>query len=237
MKIAISFVLCLICSPAFASEATDLAKLVIEAYGGAQTIEQNKSVRQSGTLESIRYGKTGTIERTFSRPDKLHIEIKIPGVPTETRILNSGRGWRDGQEISPTMSKAMLLQAARLDLPYLIMSAGKNIKLITPPESDIHHNLKALEIPMEDGLRLVAGIDVQSGYIVSSHGFISTGPANQLKFTTLYSGHKEIDGLIVATEESQFVQDQPTGLTVIEKSKAVKIVSDDFFSVKGGSSI
>lgn len=229
MRLALCLIFFLASTPASGSEATDLAKLVIAAYGGAESIERNNSVKQSGALQSNRHGKTGTVERTFSRPDKLRIEIKIPGAPPESRILNGERGWRDGKEVPPMMAKAMLLQAARLDLPYLIMKAGKNIKMLGPIKRADNRNLKGLEIPMVDGLRLIAVVGAKTGYVVSSHGLILLSPKQGMEFATLYSSHKEMNGMVFATEEAHFAQGRPTGKTVLNKSEVVQKLSDAVF--------
>lgn len=229
MKRAFFLIFFLTSTPAVASEAMDLAALTIAAYGGAESIERIKSVKQSGTLDSYRYGKTGTIERTFSRPDKLRIDIQIPGVPRETRVLNGARGWRNGKEDQPMMARAMYLQAARLDLPYLIMTAGQNIKMLGPMEGDDTRNLKGLEIPMMDNLRLIAIIDTQTGYIVRSHGLISVAPGHEMEFSTVYSGHVERNGTVFAAQEDHFVRGQATGITVLDKSDVAQELPDAVF--------
>lgn len=222
MKRALFLVLFLASTPTLASEATDLAALTIAAYGGPEAIERIKSFKQSGALTSNRYGQTGTVERTFSRPDKLRIDIQIPGAPHETRVLNGARGWRNGKEDQPMMAKAMFLQAARLDLPYLIMTAGQNIKMFGPIEGEDARNLKGLEIPMMDNLRLIAIIDTQTGYIVRSHGLISVASGHEMEFTTVYSGHVERNGTVFAAQENHFVRGQATGITVLDKSEVVQ---------------
>lgn len=229
MKLTLCLILLLATTPALASEATDLAVLTIKAYGGAERIERNSSVKQSGALTSNRHGKTGTVERTFSRPDKLRIEIRIPGIPDETRVLNGERGWRNGKEDQPMMAKAMYLQAARLDLPYLIMTAGQNIKMFGPIEGEDARNLKGLEIPMIDKLRLIAIIDTQTGYIVRSHGLISVAPGHEMEFSTVYSGHVQRNGTVFAAQENHFVRGQATGITVLDKSDVVQDLPDAVF--------
>lgn len=222
MMRALFLVLFLASTPALASEATDLAALTIAAYGGPEAIERIKSFKQSGALTSNRYGKTGTVERTFARPDKLRIDIQIPGAPHETRVLNGERGWRNGREDQPMMAKAMFLQAARLDLPYLIMTAGQNIKMFGPIEGEDTRNLKGLEIPMMDKLRLIAIIDADTGYIVRSHGLILVAPGHEMEFSTVYSGHVERNGTVFAAQEDHFVRGQATGITVLDKSDVVQ---------------
>lgn len=229
MRFALFLVLFLASTPALASEATDLAKLIIAAYGGAESIERSKSFRQSGALESNRHGKTGTVTRSFSRPDKLRIEIRIPGAPPESRILNGEQGWRDGKQVPPMMAKAMSLQAARLDLPYLIMKAGQDIKMFGPVNQNDSRALKGLELPMPDGLRLIAVVDADTGYIVSSHGLIMLAPNHGMEFATHYSGHKAMNGMVIATEEAHFAQGQATGKTVLDRSEVVQDLSGAVF--------
>ena len=177
MRLALALIFLLAAAPASASEATDLAERVIVAYGGAGTIEASNSFKQSGTLESYRHGKTGTVERSFTRPDKLRIEIRIPGEKPESRILDGAQGWRNGREVPPMMAKAMYLQAARLDLPWLILKAGPDLRMLGPVKYSEGRDLKGLEIPMAKGIRLIAVVDPETGQIVRSHGLIETAPA------------------------------------------------------------
>ena len=223
LKLALSLVFFLTSSPALASEATDLAAVTIAAYGGPEAIERNRSFKQSGALTSNRYSETGTVERTFSRPDKLRIDIQIPGAPHETRVLNGQRGWRNGKEDQPMMARAMFLQAARLDLPYLILKSGPDIKMdLTVTSEKDGRGLKGLEIPMAERLRLIAIIDTKTGYIVRSRGLISVAPGHELEFTTVYSDHRQVNGMVFAAREDHFVRGQATGITVLDKSEVVQ---------------
>jgi hypothetical protein len=229
MRLALALVIFLAAAPASASEATDLAKLVIAAHGGAETIERSTSFKQSGALESYRHGKTGTVERSFTRPDKLRIEIRIPGEKPESRVLDGDRGWRDGREVPPMMAKAMYLQAARLDLPYLIMKAGPDIVMLGPVKYGDGHDLKGLEIPMADGIRLIAVVDPETGNIVRSHGLIEPAPGQRVEFGTLYEGHGELNGMFLATQETHFARGQPTGKTTLDRSEVVQDLPDTVF--------
>lgn len=222
-------IFCLVATPVLATEASDLAKLVITAYGGPDVIEQSKSFTQSGTLDSNRHGKTGTVERTFSRPDKLRIDIEIPGEPHESRVLNGDQGWRDGKPVPKMMARAMYLQAARLDLPYLIMQAGEDLDVFDPEFAGETRTLKGVEVPMGDGLRLIAIIDTETGYIVHSRGLISVVPGHEMEFATDYAGHGDMGGMVLASEEIHFVRGQTTGATWLDKAQVVQDLADTIF--------
>lgn len=214
---------------AAASEATDLAAKIVAAYGGAAAIEKAGSIRQTGQLESYRHGKTGTVERSYRRPDKLRIEIRIPGEAPESRILDGDLAWRDGSAQPPMMAKAMFLQAARLDLPWLILQAGADIRLLGPVKYAEGRELTALEIPMAEGTRLIAVIDPETGYIVRSHGLIVPGPGQQVEFGTLYEDHRQLGAMFVGTRETHFARGQPTGQTTLETSEVVDGFPDGLF--------
>ena len=230
MRLTLALIILLAAAPASASEATDLAAKVVAAYGGAEAIEAAASLQQSGTLESYRHGKTGSIERRFTRPDKLRIDIQIPEEKPETRILDGARGWRDGRPVPPMMARAMLLQAARLDLPWLILQAGPDIALLGTVKHDDGRELKALEIPMADeSLRLTAVVDPATGLIHRSHGRVETAPGAGVEFGTLYEGHGDLGGLFLAAEETHFARGRPTGKTVLEESEVLPGFPDGVF--------
>jgi len=222
LALALLFLLIAAAAPASASEATDLAAKVVAAYGGADAVTAAASLHQTGSLESYRHGKTGTIERSFTRPDRLRIEIRIPGEKPESRILDGDRGWRDGKPVPPMMARAMYLQAARLDLPFLILQAGPDIVLLGPVKHDDGRTLTALEIPTGDGIRLIAVVDPATGLIVRSHGRVETAPGVGVDFGTFYEGHGELDGMFLAARETHFARGHPTGKTTLEKSEAVE---------------
>ena len=237
MKLALALVLSLASTPVLIDETSELTRLVINAYGGVEAIEGNKSFVQSGVLESSHYNGAAIVKRIYSRPNKLRIEIQDHSGKSESRILVGQRGWHNADEVPPAMVRSMYLQAARLDLPYLIMKAGESIKIIESTKSDDARDLKSLEVPMEDGLRLIAVINMETGYIVSSHGFVKITPDQEIEFTTLYSNHKELDGVVVAIDESQFVQGQPTGKTMLNKLEVIKDLEDAVFRIQDGDSI
>lgn len=221
MRLAFTLLLILAATPAAASEATDLAAKVVAAYGGVEAIERAGSFRQTGSLDSYRHGKTGTVERSYRRPDKLRVEIRIPGEAPESRILDGDRGWHDGQPVPPMMAKAMFLQAARLDLPWLILQAGPDIKLLGPVKYAEGRELIALEVPMAEGTRLIAVVDPDTGLILRSHGLIVPAPNQQVEFGTLYEDHRKLGDMFVATQETHFARGHPTGKTTLESSEVV----------------
>ena len=52
------------------------------------------------------------------------------------RLLNGAKGWRNGQETSGVSYEAMVLQAARLDLPWLLLKYKTKLVDNGPVERD-----------------------------------------------------------------------------------------------------
>jgi hypothetical protein len=95
---------------------------MIAVYGGADALSRFAAMRQTGRTASMRHGGlVGTLTRIFQRPDMLRVEIVYPGEATEIRMLNGARGWRRNAEVSGPMHSAMVLQAARMGLPLLLL--------------------------------------------------------------------------------------------------------------------
>jgi hypothetical protein len=169
------------------------------------------------------------VERRYTRPDKLRIEIRVPGEKPESRILDGDQGWHAGRPVPPMMAKAMFLQAARLDTPWLILQAGPDIKLLGPVKYGDGRDLKALEVPLAAGTRLIAVVDPETGFIVRSPGWIETAPGVGVEFGTAYEGHGELGGMFIAVKETHFARGQPTGKTTLEKSVVVEGFPEDIF--------
>src|SRR5437899_661914 len=108
-----------------AARAEDVAMLVdkmVTAYGGAAALEKVAAIREEGKLEgTMRPGSLGPVVRTFARPSKLRVEVGEGPKFTEVRVLDGATGWRDGKKVAGVSYEAMVLQAARLDLPWMLM--------------------------------------------------------------------------------------------------------------------
>ena len=187
---------------------------VLKAYGGAAALDKVKAYRMEGSVSSVMRG-TGALVRTFARPDRLKISLDYPNHP-ETRILDGGKGWRsDGQGGMSTVDgfllTSMALQAARADLPWLLLEKRATIKLLTPMDGG---KLQGLEIPVGAGLTLTVYVDTATGRIVRSSGVLDA-PGMKTNFATDYSDFRMVDGVLFSFREANFASNQSTGDTII----------------------
>jgi hypothetical protein len=183
-----------------AQDAGMLVDKMVAAYGGEAALEKSAAVRQEGKVEAtMRVGSSGPIVRTYARPSKLRIQIGEGPKFTEVRVLNGGKGWRNGQEAAGVSYEAMVLQAARLDLPWLLMKHKAKLVDKGNVERD-GRRLQLRELPLENGLSVSAGIEPTTGHILFSSGTTKTG---SMTFETAYDDFRTVDGVLFAFRGGQ----------------------------------
>lgn len=219
-------------SPA-ADEVLDLLKKSVDAYGGEKALA-SLVFRESGTLTvPMRGGKEGTIARIYGRPDKLRVEVSLPGEATEVRILDGKKGWRQGQEAAGMSFDAMVLQAARFALPLNLLERRAEVRDLGTATRD-GRTVRALELPLGGGLGLTAEIDPATGRIVRSTAKSAgamggksmsvggTPGGTTVEFATTYDDFRKVDGILFAFREGNYAMGRHTGDTVLEKVEVLK---------------
>ena len=189
----------------------------IEAYGGEVALAGAGRMLEEGTVTSMmRSGAGGKIVRLYERPIRLRVEIEYPGSESEVRILDGGRGWRNGGPASGPMYQAMLLQAARLGLPAILLDFQASLEDLGEVERD-RTRLRAVGLEFHQGLTVTVEIDPDSGRILRSAG-TSSGQDGRpaLSFATEYSDFRDIDGVLVPFHEVNYAQGRRTGETRLD---------------------
>jgi hypothetical protein len=182
--------ICLIVVPVSGSATESLETFVnrvIEVYGGKDALSLAATVRQTGqTVSLTRGGATASLTRVFQRPDKLRVEIAFPGEQAEVRILNGAQGWRQNSEISGPLHNAMLLQAARIALPLLLLEERENLEDLGTEAGPGGAHFRILQLPLRPDLNLFVAIDVATGRIRHSRGAMHMAGQPPMEFATTY---------------------------------------------------
>jgi hypothetical protein len=219
-------------APAAAGELplSRLLKRTLDAYGGASAVAKFPAMREEGQVTSAQRGGTaGKLSRVFGRPRKLRVEVAFPGEDPEIRILDGARGWRGGAEVSGTPNfQAMVLQAARLDLP-LILVEGRMKLVDGGTVKRGKKKLRLVTLPLDRGMSLSAEIDPSTGLILRSSGRIENGSMGQMEFVTTYDDFRRVDGVLVPFREGNFAGGESTGDTVLEKVEFLRRPPDEGF--------
>lgn len=188
----------------------------VAAYGGQAALARAAAVVEEGRVTSLLHpGVTGRIARAYARPGKLRVETVFPDAPGEIRVLDGGRGWRDGREVGGPPLAAMMLQAARLDLPALLSAWVDRVEDRGQAEVD-GRRVRVLAISPAPGLLVVADVDVASGRVLRSRGEASGGPM-PIAFETTYGDFRRVDGVLVPFLERNWANGRSTGETILEK--------------------
>ncbi len=216
-----------------ADEVGDLVRKSVDAYGGEKALA-GLVFRESGKLiTTMRGGKEGTITRIYGRPDRLRVEVALPGESPEVRILEGKKGWRQGKEASGMSFDAMVLQAARFALPLNLLEHRARLKDLGTVERDGKAR-RVLELPLERSLSMTAEIDPATGRILRSTAksagamggtSMSMGGIHgktTVEFATTYADFRKVDGVLFAFREGNFAMGQNTGETLLEKVEILK---------------
>jgi hypothetical protein len=216
----------LLCSPPRGGSLEAVLARVVRAYGGERALARLQVVRETGTLESQR-GVAQTV-RVFAPPDRLRVEIRYPGGGGEVRVLEGQSAWRGGEMVEGPPRDAMRLQAARLDLPGLLLR--NRPRLIDLGE--IHPDgktLRGIGLPLGGNLQLVAGVDPKTGRILHSEGQLPS-PGGPVRFATVYQDFRRVDGVLFAFQEANFASGQQTGVTRMQTIELLATPPPDAFA-------
>jgi hypothetical protein len=211
--------------PAAAEDVGVLVDKMVAAYGGQAALEKIGPIREEGKVEAtMRVGSSGPIVRTYARPSKLRIQIGEGPKFNEVRVLNGANGWRNGQESKGVSYEAMVLQAARLDLPWLLLANKTKLVHKGAVERD-GRQLQVLELPLESG-SVSAGLDATNGHILFSSGTTKTG---SMTFETAYDDFRTVEGRLFAFKETNIAQGTKTAETILSKIEILKEVPGNTF--------
>ncbi len=195
--------------PALADVAAFLAE-VVAAHGGGAT---PGAIHERGVTESLRRG-TGPMERWWQAPDRFRIEIRYPGA-TESRLLNGAEAWQQGQPASAAFQGALVLQAARMALPWRLRDNAAQVSDLGGASASPGKSVRTLEWPVREGIKLIIEIDPDSRLILRSRGILTINNSS-MEFATGYEDYRLVDGRRVALTERHFAMGQYIGSTRLE---------------------
>src|SRR5437660_9467220 len=154
----------LVAASAHAQSLDDVVSNVLKEYGGKAAWTKVTSLRETGTVVPVMRKGDGKLTRTWSGPGKLNVEIVYP-TETEVRIVDGDHGTRNGKEVTGPSLDAMKLQAARLELPMLLVTKRAALKDLGTKDG-----VRAVEIPLSETLTLMVNIDPKTWHILRSTG-------------------------------------------------------------------
>ncbi|WP_242339948.1 MULTISPECIES: DUF4292 domain-containing protein [unclassified Anaeromyxobacter] len=197
-------------------EVAALVRRCVEAYGGEAALARAARSVHEGTVTSLLHpGAPGRIGRAYARPARLRVEVAFGDAQdAEIRVLDGGRGWRRGQEVTGPLLTSMILQAARMDLPALLAAPGAQVSARGTLALG-GKELRVLALELAPGVVVEAAIDPDSGRILRSRG--SGAGSAPVEFITTYSDFRTVDGVLVPFHEENWANGKTTGETVLSR--------------------
>jgi hypothetical protein len=204
---------------------------VIAAHGGAEALSAVTGYRMVGELRAV--GRSAPIEtrREFARPNRLRVEIAYPDAP-ELRLLDGANGWRKRsgsvQPVSGMLLAAMILQAARADLPWILDARRDSVRVVGPVPRD-GRSLVGLEFALGPTMLFRAYVDPETDRVVESLGIL-LAEGRQVHFVTTYADFRAVEGVVFPFAEENFASGVHTGSTRLLTVEVNPAFSGDNFS-------
>lgn len=196
------------------AQAADLAPLlnrIATAYGNTTA---PKSILQTGRTYSNMRGE-GSLLRAYREPDRFRIEIAYAG-GEEVRILNGSGAWQQHRAMSEMFRGALLLQVARMNLPWNLFAARNTLRDRGMHSLNDGTQAHIFEMPMAGGLRMEVAADPASGRILRSNGVVTSPEGGEMAFGTIYDDFKTTDGRLYAATERHFAMGRYIGRSTID---------------------
>jgi hypothetical protein len=222
----------LIFSHSTMAEVTEVLEKVANAYGGRTRIAEVTTYKQHGVIFSSMRRTTGDVLRAYRHPDHLRVEIKYDQHTSELRILAGANAWKHNEPTSGPFYSAMLLQAARLGLPSILLDHQRHVRDAGSMTGKQGDSLHALELNFHGKYQLIVGIDPTNGRILESHGIIKNKGVN-LEFATTYHDFRFQDGRMFAFEEVHYAMGQKSGYTRIQRIEILSDLPEEIFHPSG----
>lgn len=199
----------------------------LAAYGGADAVRSATAFEQQGEVTSTMHPDRGRIARAYARPARLRVETAY-GRAGEIRVLDGERGWRNGRSVSGPPLLAMVLHAARIDVPGLLAARGARIVERGAWQHE-GRSLKVVAVEIGPGLELEAGIDPVTGRILRTRSVSTVPGAPPLEFVTTYSDFRQVGPVLFAFRERSWANGVATGETILTRVEVVRELDPSLF--------
>ncbi len=223
LALTLAHALLLIAGAAGAAEPSQqLFDKVAAAYGALAPT----AIRATGNTTSLQRG-SGALVRLFKAPNLFRSEINYAS-GMEVRTLRGPLAWHQNTPANPMQRGAIVLQAARVALPWNLLSARASAIDLGAARTAQGQSVRIIELALDPQLKLVVEIETETGHLLRSRGIQSMG-AGAIEFSTDYSDFRSENGRVHAGREQQFVMGQHIATSVIDKVEYPATIPDSAF--------
>lgn len=185
--------------------AQEVIEKYVNAIGGKEAFAKRQSVQSKGTLNLPAQGLKGSIEILSARPNKLLINIDLPGIGMSKTGYDGKVGWTSSPIAGPALMEDKQLGEFKeqADFDSDLHDAGRYSSMeVSGPVDFEGKKCYALKLVSKSGRESTEFFDAESGLMLGSES-TEASPAGDLKVTTLLSDYEKKGDLLVATKTTQ----------------------------------
>lgn len=214
-----------------APPAEEILERYVEAIGGRDVVLEPESSRATGTFAMPSAGLTGTMTTMGSEPDRMLLQIELPGIGTMRTGYDGEVGW----SIDP-MTGARILESGELagikdqanELAQVRdPSLFTSVETIGTSEVDGEacHQVK---LAWKSGRESVDCYSADTGLLLTTTA-TQKSPMGSIEVMTRFSDYQEFGGIRMPTRIAQDVMGQSIVMTI--ESVEFDVVDDDAFDL------
>jgi len=211
------------------ADVHELLERVLQAYGGREALSSVHAYRAEGSVFSAMRHESAPTVRVFARPDRFKALIEYEGA-AEARVADGTLVWRNEpggslERAEGPMWAAVVLQAARAGLPWLLMEREDDVRVTTDDAPDVFDDqarpdrnapLIGLELPLRTGVGLRLWVDPRSFRVVVSQGLLDHA-GMRTHFATVYGDFRRVGGVLFPFHEDNWAEGMQTGITTLDR--------------------
>ncbi|MFQ5572152.1 MAG: hypothetical protein ACE5G0_20940 [Rhodothermales bacterium] len=190
---------------------------LMEAYGGREALAGVQGYRLEASMHAYLHNEDADVVRDVDLGERLEVVIQYPDV-AEVRVLEGEAGWRgrSGEDLEPVeepLLGAMVLQATRANMPWVLDQMKDRARLFF---LEGHKVQMGVEVQVKEGLIFRAYVDPETFLIVQAQSVVQAG-AMQIEFETKYSDFREVEGLFFPFHEENYASGSHTATTTVQQ--------------------
>ncbi len=202
----------------------------IEATGGKAALEKPKNRVIKGTIEIVSAGIKGDMTSYAAAPNKLYVEIDLPGLGKIQEGFDGNVAWTDNPNTGPRIKegaeKDTTLRRADFNAAINWQKHFKKVECVGEEMVEGKPSYKLAMTTMDDQVK-TQYFDKGTGLLVKSSGTEKT-PMGDIEVESVVSDYRKVDGITMAFKTQQKVAGNEIIMTVIKVEHDVNLPANRF---------
>ncbi len=203
--------------------ADEIVAKFVEKTGGLEKYQSIQSMMQKGTMSIPAAGISGTMQMKVASPDKILVEVSLPGAGNEKSGSDGETVWSDstmmGQRLVTGKEKEQVMLESNFRRLYDPASVFASMECVGTAEVDGEKCYK-VKVVKKSGDTQFDYYSVDSGLQVKAD-IKAQSPMGEMNIETFVSEYKDVDGILMPHKMIQKFVDQ--GMQMEVEFEEIKI--------------